>query len=131
MSWATRPNDLARGLLKGQTQTVGVIIPDISNPYYAEVVRGIQDAADDGGYSITLQNTDRRNSRIVNDILMLRSKMVDGIIFSGGIIHGEEPLAALQNLRKRVVVIGRHDVNFPAVLVDNIEGASQGHPAPD
>jgi LacI family transcriptional regulator len=120
-----RPNALARGLLMKKTMTIGVIIPDISNHYYAEIVRGIQDVADQQGYNIILQNTDRRPERIVKSIYLLREKIVDGVIFSGGIIHGFEPLSALKELKDRVVVIGRHEVNFPAVLVDNIGGASQ------
>jgi DNA-binding LacI/PurR family transcriptional regulator len=119
-----QPNVLARGLQTKVTQTIGVLIPDISNPYYAEIVRGIQEAADISGHSITLQHTDRSHDRIINDINLLRSKMVDGIIFSGGIIHRHETLSALKELRRRVVVIGRHEVNFPAVRVDNIEGSS-------
>lgn len=119
-----RPNALARGLHMKKTMTIGVIIPDISNHYYAEIVRGIQDIADREGYNIILQNTDRKQDRIVKSIYLLREKIADGIIFSGGIIHGFEPLSALKELRQRVVVIGRHDVNFPAVVVENIDGAT-------
>jgi LacI family transcriptional regulator len=119
-----RPNALARALQMNKTMTVGVIIPDISNHYYAEIVRGIQDVADREGYNIILQNTDRDPERIVKSIYLLREKVVDGIIFSGGTISGYEPLSALKELRDRVVVIGRHDVNIPAIMVDNISGAS-------
>ena len=120
-----RPNALARALQINRSMTVGVIIPDIANHYYAEIVRGIQDEADKKGYNIILQNTDRSQKRITRSINLLREKAVDGIIFSGGIISGYEPLSVLQEFRERVVVIGRHDVNFPAVMVDNISGASQ------
>jgi len=120
-----RPNALARGLLMKRTMTIGVIIPDISNPYYAEIVRGIQDVADEKGYNILLQNTDRKQARIIKSIHLLREKIVDGVIFSGGIIHKFATLAALNELRERVVVIGRHEVNFPAALVDNIGGATE------
>ena len=119
-----RPNALARGLLMKKTHTIGIIIPDISNPYYAEIVRGMQDMADRNGYDVILQNTDRNQDRIVKSIYLLREKIVAGVIFSGGIIHGYHPLSALKELRDRVVVIGRHEVNFPAVLVDNIGGSS-------
>ncbi len=120
-----RPNALARGLHMKKSMTIGVIIPDISNHYYAEIVRGIQDVADRKGYNIILQNTDRIQARIVKSIYLFREKIADGIIFSGGVIHGFKPLSALKELRKRVVVIGRHEVNFPAIMVDNIGGAAQ------
>ena len=120
-----RPNALAKGLLMKKTMTIGVIIPDISNPYYAEIVRGIQDIADHYGYAILLLNTDRNQDRIIKHIYFLRDKSADGIIFSGGIIHGEKVLSSLNELRERVVVIGRHKVDFPAVLVDNTGGAAK------
>jgi LacI family transcriptional regulator len=120
-----RPNALAKGLLMKKTMTIGIIIPDISNPYYAEIVRGIQDMADQFGYAIILLNTDRNQNRIIKHIYFLREKSADGIIFSGGIIHGEKVLSSLKELRERVVVIGRHRVDFPAVVIDNIGGAAK------
>jgi len=120
-----RPNALARALQMKKSMTVGVIIPDISNHYYAEIVHGIQNVAEKKGYNIILQNTDRSNDQIVKSIYLLREKIVDGMIFSGGTINGYEQLSALKELHDRVVVIGRHDVNFPAVLVDNISAATQ------
>lgn len=120
-----RPNALAQGLILKKTMTIGIIIPDISNPYYAEIVRGIQDVADQSGYAVMLQNTDRKQDRIIKFIHLFREKLADGIIFSGGIIHGYETLSALNEMRKRVVVIGRHEVDFPAVRVDNLGGATE------
>lgn len=120
-----RPNALAKGLLMKKTMTIGIIIPDISNPYYAEIVRGVQDVADRAGYAVMLYNTDRKPEGIVRDIYHLREKAADGIIFSGGIINGYETLSILGDLKDRVVVIGRHAVDFPAVLVDNMGGVVQ------
>ncbi|MCX8022801.1 MAG: LacI family transcriptional regulator [Syntrophorhabdaceae bacterium] len=120
-----RPNALAKGLLMKKTMTAGIIIPDISNPYYAEIVRGIQDIADVHGYGIMLLNTDRNKERIIKHILFLREKSADGIIFSGGTIDEEEVLSALGELKERVVVIGRHNVDFPVIAIDNVGGASK------
>ncbi len=120
-----RPNALAKGLLIKKTMTIGIVIPDISNPYYAEIVRGIQDTADNAGYAVILQNTDRKKDRILRYVYLLREKLADGVIFSGGAIHFPELLAALGELRERVVVIGRYDTDLPAVRVDNEGGALQ------
>jgi LacI family transcriptional regulator len=120
-----RPNALAKGLLMKKTMTIGIIIPDISNPYYAEIVRGIQDVADQAGYAVTLHNTDKKPGGITRYIDLLREKSADGIIFSGGIINGHETLSILKELKEKVVVIGRHEVDSPAVMVDNIDGAAQ------
>jgi LacI family transcriptional regulator len=120
-----RPNALAKGLLMKKTMTIGIIIPDISNPYYAEIVRGIQDTADRAGYAVMLHNTDGKQERIIRHIYLLREKSVDGVIFCGGIINEYETLSILKELKERVVVVGRHDVDFPAVMVDNMGGATQ------
>ncbi len=81
--------------------------------------------ADQHGYAITLHNTDRNQDRIIKCIYLLREKSADGIIFSGGIIHGKKVLSSLKNLVERVIVIGRHNVDFPAVMIDNIGGANR------
>ncbi len=120
-----RPNALAKGLLMKKTMTIGIIIPDISNPYYAEIVRGIQDTADQAGYAVMLHNTDGKQERIIRYIYLLREKSADGVIFCGGIINGYETLSILKELKERVVVVGRHEVDFPAVMVDNMGGATQ------
>ncbi|MGD0237224.1 MAG: LacI family DNA-binding transcriptional regulator [Syntrophorhabdales bacterium] len=120
-----RPNALAIGLLMKKTMTVGIIIPDISNPYYAEIVRGVQDMADQHGYAVILLNTDRLQERITKHIHFLREKSADGIIFSGGAIHGEKVLSSLEEFRDRVVVIGHHRVESPAVMIDNAGGAAK------
>jgi LacI family transcriptional regulator len=120
-----RPNALAKGLLMKKTMTIGIIIPDISNPYYAEIVRGIQDTADQAGYAVLIHNTDGKQERIIRHIYLLREKSVDGVIFCGGIINGYETLSILKELKERVVVVGRHEVDFPAVMVDNMGGATQ------
>jgi LacI family transcriptional regulator len=120
-----RPNALAKGLLMKRTMTVGIIIPDISNPYYAEIVRGIQDKADEDGYAVILLNTERNQDRILKHIYFLREKSADGIVFSGGVIHDGNILSSLKELRDRVVVIGQHKVGFPAVAIDNVGGATK------
>jgi DNA-binding LacI/PurR family transcriptional regulator len=103
--------------------TLGIIIPDISNPYYAEIVRGIQDAADTAGYAVLIQNTDRKIERIINHIYLLREKHADGIIFTGGIFNGRDLTETLSNLSTRAVAIGRIEGDFPSVRVDNAGAA--------
>lgn len=75
-----KPNPLAMGLLKNKTQTIGVIIPEIENYYFSNILRGIDKVADDNGYRIiTCYTNDSQIAevRAVNDLLFSR---VDGII---------------------------------------------------
>lgn len=117
------PNAVAKSLSMRKTETVGVVIPDISNPYYAEIVRGIQDAADRLGYAVVLQNTDRSQQRMIRSVYLFREKLVDGIIFSGGVMTADRIHAALGDFRGHAVVIGRQQVDLPAVRVDNVGSA--------
>ena len=76
-----RPNAVARSLRKGRTNTIGLILPDSSNPYFAEIVCAIEEEAFDRGYSIILCNMelDPAKENLYVDVLL--KKQVDGIIF--------------------------------------------------
>ncbi len=75
-----RPNALARGLVKRQTHTLGLIIPDITNPFFPEVVRGIEEVAVREGFSIFLCNTNWDPQRESSYLNLLIEKRVAGII---------------------------------------------------
>lgn len=75
-----RPNAVARGLASKKTTTVGVIIPDISNNIYAELVRGIEDIATMYKYNIFLANTDQKESTLLHVLDTMLGKQVDGIV---------------------------------------------------
>src|SRR5918999_4457582 len=67
-----RPNDLARGLLLKKTRTVGLIVPDILNPYYPAISRGVEDVASAALYAVIFCNTDRdaaKSEHYVNALL--------------------------------------------------------------
>ncbi|MBP0726384.1 catabolite control protein A [Bacillus sp. RG28] len=88
-----RPNAVARGLASKKTTTVGVIIPDISNSFYAELARGIEDIATMYKYNIILSNSDQNLEKELSLINNMLAKQVDGILFMGGTItdvHKEE-----------------------------------------
>src|SRR6185312_5587400 len=87
-----RPNAVARGLASKKTTTVGVIIPDISNMYYAELARGIEDIATMYKYNIILSNSDQNLNKELHLLNTMLGKQVDGIVFMGGNIT--EPLLA-------------------------------------
>ena len=77
-----RPNAVARGLGK-KTTTVGVIIPDISNTFYAELARGIEDIATMYKYNIILSNSDQNKEKEFHLLNTMLGKQVDGIVFMG------------------------------------------------
>lgn len=77
-----RPNHLARGLRKLVSQTVGVIISDIENPFFTSVIRGIEKTFVEAGYSILLCNSDEDPNRERAQLSTLRSEGVAGIILT-------------------------------------------------
>ncbi|OCA91408.1 catabolite control protein A [Bacillus sp. FJAT-27225] len=84
-----RPNAVARGLASKKTTTVGVIIPDISNIFYAELARGIEDIATMYKYNIILSNSDQNKDKELHLLNTMLGKQVDGIVFMGGNITAE------------------------------------------
>src|SRR5215831_18316084 len=77
-----RPNLIARSLIKQKTQTIGMIVPDIVNPFFPMVVRGAEDAAQGHGYNLLLCNSDDSLSKEEAAIELLLSKRVDGILLT-------------------------------------------------
>lgn len=78
-----RPNAVARGLASKKTTTVGVIIPDVTNVYFASLARGIDDVATMYKYNIILANSDGNENKELQVFNTLLSKQVDGIIYMG------------------------------------------------
>ncbi len=115
-----RPNDLARALLQDRTATVGLVLPDISNPYYPPLVRGVEDAASALGYRVMLCNTDRDENKTAAYVDTLIKTRVDGIVIAGGSTSVGMLHRVLEPYRTKVVVVGRHQLEYPSVQVDNV-----------
>lgn len=122
------PNTLARSLVTRQTKTIGLIMPDITNPFFPEIARGAEDKASQSGYSIIYCNSDDNIEREDKYIDTLTEKMVDGIILAHS-ADREEGLRGLNRCRVPIVLIDR-DYDIPnvigKVLVDNTEASYKG-----
>lgn len=123
------PNALARGLLKSQIAVVGVIVHDITDPYFCEVVRGVEDAAAPGGYMVIACSSDRRPERENSYVRLLRSMRAAAVIFAGSGIDdpasNEElgrHLAGIRDNGSAVVHLSPHAFGAPEVGVDNAAG---------
>jgi LacI family transcriptional regulator len=77
-----RPNLIARSLAKRQTHSIGMIVPDIANPFFPMVVRGAEDAAQKHGYNLLLCNSDDIPDKEERAVELLISKRVDGILLT-------------------------------------------------
>jgi LacI family transcriptional regulator len=76
------PNAIARGLVKKRTNTLGLLIPDITNPFFPEVARGIEDEAKQWGYSVFLCNSNWEREREIQYLRLLAERRVDGMIIA-------------------------------------------------
>ncbi|MDZ5783398.1 catabolite control protein A [Marinococcus luteus] len=119
-----RPNAVARGLASKKTTTVGVIIPDISSIFFAELARGIEDIAMMYKYNIILSNSDQNKDREINLINTLLEKQVDGIVFMGGEIT-EEHVEQFKHSPVPIVLAATVDENkeVPSVNIDYADAA--------
>ena len=119
MATVSRPNAVARGLASKRTTTVGVVIPDITNTYFAALAKGIDDIAEMYKYNIVLANSDEDDEKEVAVVNTLFSKQVDGIIFMG--YHLTEKIRSeFSRSRTPVVLAGTVDVEhqLPSVNID-------------
>lgn len=119
-----RPNAVARGLASKKTTTVGVVIPDISNAFFAEVVRGIEDIASMYHYNIILSNSDKNVDKELSLINTLLEKQVDGLLFMGGEVT-EEHLQIFKTAMVPIVLAATKDEQnmFPSVDIDHTQAA--------
>jgi len=85
-----RPNALARGLRMRRTAVIGLLIPDISNPFFGQLARVVEDAANNRGYSILLCNSQNSRAREVQYLDLLRQQQVDGVLVVTSGAMGEE-----------------------------------------
>ena len=76
-----RPNAVAQSLRQKRTRTIGLVVPDNSNPFFAEVAKGVEDAGYEAGVSVMLCNSDGSFDRELRYLQLLRDKQVDGVIF--------------------------------------------------
>ena len=116
-----RPNSIARGLKTNRSYTVGVLVPDLTNPLFPPIVRGIQDKLEQAGYTPLIANTDNDPERERNDFDAMRARQVDGVIAATARL---DPADELSDAGLSVVyVLRRHEGGAaPAARADDRRG---------
>lgn len=117
------PNSLARSLRQGISHTIGLIVPDNSNPFFADVARVVETRGFEAGYSTILCNTDGQLEKELAYVNVLLAKQVDGVIFIAASSQSEH-ITLLTEERVPVVIADRQmpDAEVDVVLVDNYRG---------
>jgi DNA-binding LacI/PurR family transcriptional regulator len=113
------PNRAARGLITGRTGNIGLIVPDLANPFFPSVVKGVQTRALESDFSVFLADTDEDPSTEAGLVRAL-IKQVDGIVFCSP-RTSEEELRTLAG-ETPMVLLNRRVGRIPAVTTDNLDG---------
>jgi len=121
-----QPNLLARSLAKQRSHMLGMIVPDIANPFWPEVVRGAEDAAHAAGYTLVLSNTDDDPRKEELYLRLFLAKRVDGILLAKSPGRLSREMAALLGVGRIPLVKlfrARNDLPGDAVLLDDRQAA--------
>ena len=117
------PNRVARSLRSKRTQTLALVLTDITNPFWTTVARGVEDAARVGGFSVILGNTDESEPREYEYVQVLLQKQVDGFLLVPA-RHGARSVALIRRQKVPLVVLDRTvEANVDTVRSDSVGGA--------
>jgi len=115
-----QPNYVARSLVSEKSHLIGVVIPDISNPFFADIVRAIDDVAASRGYNTIICNTDWNLNKEKEALTLLSSRQVDGIIVAPSEVAPHTSKLKLNNTP--VVIMTRSSSDFDSVETDHFKG---------
>ncbi|NOU94723.1 substrate-binding domain-containing protein [Paenibacillus sp. LMG 31456] len=115
-----KPNEIARSLFKKQSNTIGLIVPDIMNPFFPELARAVEDMATKLGYNVILCNSDENREKEQAYLDVLKQNYVNGIIVSSNTLTAEQ----IGELNIPIVSIDREiSKGLPTIVVENKKGA--------
>ncbi len=116
------PNELARSLRINHTSTIGLVIPDLTNPFYADLARALENITFSRGYVIIVCNASREADKELRFAELLRAKQVDGVVF----LPDSDSMDAIFTLIRAhipVVVLERQDIpGLHCVAIDDFQG---------
>ncbi|MBI2914731.1 MAG: LacI family DNA-binding transcriptional regulator [Firmicutes bacterium] len=119
-----RPDGVARSLKKRHSDVIGLVLPDITNPFFPEVAKGVGDCARAAGYTVLLCNTENSPAEEVRAVDALIERRVDGVILVSSGKHSDH-LIDLKKTAIPAVLVDREagGIGLSTVSVDNIAGA--------
>jgi LacI family transcriptional regulator len=123
---AFEPNRLARALVTARSQTVGVIVHDISDPYFGDIVKGLEDGLQADDYRLFVASSMRDPEKELDYVRAFQAHQVDAIVFAASSIADPSYTDAVRGLTRRfqarggvVITLSDHVVDGPSVIFDN------------
>lgn len=122
-----KPNLMARGLRLGKTHTLGLIVADISNDFFAQIARTVEETATRYGYHVIFCNSDENAEKLTELIQTLKTRQVDGLIISPALHDYDNEISRLKREKFPFVLIDRYfsKINTNYVVVNNFEASFQ------
>jgi DNA-binding LacI/PurR family transcriptional regulator len=120
------PSAIARSLVRQRTETIGVVVSTVADPFVSEVVRGIEETAFNAGFSVLLCESGNNRDREIAGVKMLREKRVDGIVVSASTV-GDFYMPLLDELHIPIVLVNREQgTRYEySVVTDDSDGGEQ------
>ncbi len=126
-----RPSTLARGLVTHRTGTIGLVVPDIANPFFSQIARGVEHVAAVNNYNVLLLNTDEDIDREMAALNSLWEKRVEGLILCSSRLDPAQLAARLERF-PFVVLLNRFlETDVPGVCTINVDGQGGAKQAVD
>ena len=125
------PNPIARSLKTSRSTSIGLVIPDLTNPLFPPIVRGVEDVLRPAGYNAWIVNTDSQNDIEAAAVVSLRQRNVEGFVFATALL--DHPLLKeLAESSMPVVLVNRSTAiaDIPSVTPDDAAGSVHGRSAP-
>lgn len=117
------PNHAAQSLRSGSSQTIGLLVPDISSSYFADLAKGVEDAAEEAGFSVVICNTEFDAAREARYLDVLRGRAIDGMVYAAGAPPTGKRLAALARTFPLAIADEElANVRATTVVSDNLRG---------
>jgi LacI family transcriptional regulator len=126
------PNSLARSLRVRRSSLIAVMVGDNTDPYFAEIARGVEEIANEYGYLTIICNAGRDPRKELHYLRSLRDYRIDGVIFAGSGLnipqHSEQLDEFAQQMQRRgagIITLSQHTLRVPSIQADNFGGARQ------
>ncbi|MGX1933816.1 LacI family DNA-binding transcriptional regulator [Microbacterium resistens] len=123
-----RPNQLARAMKSGATNTIGIVVPDVAIPFFSAVLRGLTDTARAAGFEVLVSNTDNDADIEARSLELLAEQRVDGIVIAPVFQPEPSALIRLQNEGMPIVLLDRRMPGLeelPLVSIDHVDATEQ------
>jgi len=120
------PSEIARGLSKNETDTIGVIVPDITNQYFGEMIKGISEVAEENGLNVIFFNTDNDINKELKALKEVKKYRIKGVIATPGFGQGHKAvIKPLEDMNVPIILVAAdlRPMNFSGVFVDDVFGA--------